>query len=94
MALRHDVLEVGTTAVSVLGSVTDQGYKPSSTVVIQNNGAGSVYVGGAGVTTSDYGHQITSGGALVLDLSRGEVPYVVAASTQDVHLLYLGVDAE
>jgi hypothetical protein len=93
MAVKHAVVEVGTTAVSLFDGITDKGYKPTSTMIVQNNGSESVFVGDDEVTTSDYGLKITPGTVVVLDLTRGDLPFAIAGSPQTVNVLYLGVDA-
>lgn len=91
--IKHGNFTVTTTAQSVLTNIRDESYRSSSTVVVQNNSAGVIFVGGPGVTTSNFGHKMLTGDSLVLDLERGDVPYLIAASSLVVNLLFLGVNA-
>lgn len=91
MSVRHATVAVGTTATSLtVGYVTDRDQYGS--VLLTNDGAASVYVGGSDVTTSVYGYELAVGGELALDLDPGDVPYGVAASAgQTVRVLYTRV---
>lgn len=99
MAISHAIVSVGTTATLLSATETDD--RRGQSLLIQNpSTAVDVYIGGAGVTTLSYGHIIkassaTSGNplnALAMDLDRGEAVYaVVAAGTQNVNVLRLGV---
>ena len=91
MALAHSRVSVGTTATT-LGSARD-GDPTGVNILIQNPDASvTVYIGGAGVTTSSYGFALLAGQVLSLPLHRGEVVYgVVATSTLTVNVLTEGV---
>lgn len=97
MAIAHGTIEVGTTAVNLLTGVPDRGFQhvdnsPDRTVVLINEGAVEVYLGGPGVTDSDYGYPLAPGGEVAVDLVDSDVLWaVVAAGTATVRALHLGV---
>jgi hypothetical protein len=92
MAINHGIVSVGTTAtlltVAALG-----GGKDGSTILVQNPSGGvSVYLGGAGVTTSSYGYILAANSNISIELNQDEALYgVVASSTQSVAVLRQGV---
>ena len=90
MALTHAQVSVGTTAT--LLSATGAG-RDGQTVLVQNPTTGqSVYIGGTGVTTADYGFLLLAGTAFAIELQDGEGIYgVVASSTQAVGVIRQGV---
>ncbi len=89
MAVTHAIVSVGTTATVISTAVND---RDGHAVCIQNPSASTtVYVGGAGVTTSSYGVALAGGSDISIDLLQGEIVYgVVASSTQDVNVLRAG----
>ena len=90
MALAHERVSVGTTAT--LLSSTYAG-KDGQTILVQNPSASVVvYLGGAGVTTTNYGFALGVSSDLSVDLKDGETLYaVVASSTLTVNVLRQGV---
>jgi len=92
MAINHGIVSVGTTAtlltVAALG-----GGKDGSTILVQNPSGGvSVYLGGAGVTSSSYGYILAANSNISIELNQDEALYgVVASSTQSVAVLRQGV---
>lgn len=90
MALSHGIVSVGTSAT--LLSASEAG-RDGQTVLVQNPAGGAtVYLGGAGVTTSSYGYTLEGGVAFAIDLLGGEALYgVVATSTQNVSVIRQGV---
>lgn len=90
MALAHERVSVGTTAT--LLSSTYAG-KDGQTVSVQNPSTTvTVYLGGAGVTTTSYGYALGTSSDMSVDLQTGEELYaVVAASTLTVNVLRQGV---
>lgn len=88
MAVAHDTVTVGTTAVAI--NLTEaSGNRPGQSVLV--SAAGDVFIGGPGVTTADYGFKVADGAPLAADLSGGDVLYAIAAADVEVHVLYLGV---
>ena len=90
MALKHAQVTVGTTAT--LLSSASAGRDGQSVLVQNPTGGVNVYIGGAGVTTTDYGYLLLAGSAFAIDLQNGEGIYgVVASSTQAVGVIRQGV---
>ena len=90
MALSHGIVSVGTTATLLSASTAG---RDGQTILVQNPASGAtVYLGGAGVTTSSYGYSLDGGVAFAIDLQGGEALYgVVASSTQSVSVIRQGV---
>lgn len=92
MAIKFATVSVGTTATSLVGGVADEsGSTRVRSVLLANQGASSVFVGGSDVTTAA-GYELAAGAEVALDLDAGDVPYgVVASGTVDVGVLHTGV---
>ena len=93
MALLQTNTAVQTTATKIVQLPTGMQY---STVTIYNGSAGSIYVGGASVTTSGTtrGVVVATATSLVLALNAGDALYAVAASATsagDIVVLYSGI---
>lgn len=90
MAIDHERVSVGTTATLVGDAGRD---RDGFTVMIQNPAGGaSVFLGGPGVTTTDYGYEVVAGGDVGVELLKGETLYaVVATGTITVNVLKVGV---
>ena len=90
MALSHGIVSVGTTATLLSASAAG---RDGQTVLVQNpSGGATVYLGGSGVTNTDYGYVLEAGVAFAIDLQGGESLYgVVASSTQSVSVIRQGV---
>lgn len=59
--------------------VTPNGIHSGMDITIQNNNdAGNIFVGGAGVTTTDYGYKLFPGHAISFELSGQDDLFVVA----------------
>ena len=59
--------------------ITPNGVHSGMDITIQNvNDAGNLFVGGEGVTTTDYGYRILPNHAISFELSGGDDLYVVA----------------
>lgn len=91
MAISHAIVSVGTTATALNASL--DGGKDGSTISVQNpTGGATVFIGGAGVTTSSYGFSLGAATTFTIELNQGETLYgVVASSTQSVAVLRQGV---
>lgn len=86
-------MAVSAAAVTVTTSATalNVGDADGQSVEVYNNGAATVWYGGAGVTTAS-GVPIALGTSRVFDLSPGEVVYAVAASgTVECRVAQIGV---
>jgi hypothetical protein len=90
MALAHERVSVGTTATLLSSQFAG---KDGQTVSVQNPSASvTVYIGGAGVTTTSYGYALGTLADMSVDLQNGEELYgVVASSTLTVNILRQGV---
>jgi hypothetical protein len=92
MAINHALVTVGTSA-TLLTVAASGGGKDGSTILVQNPSGGvSVYLGGAGVTSSSYGYILAANSNISIELNQDEALYgVVASSTQSVAVLRQGV---
>jgi len=87
MAVLHQRVTVGTTATLLAQAGTD---RDGINVMIQSAKGGSteVFIGGAGVTTTSYGHLIDPDEHFDIHLASSETLYgIVTAGTQVVNVL-------
>ena len=97
MAINGLSITVGTSAtlLSATGGFTDQiTYNQNGQSLLVQNPSSSVtvYLGGANVTSSVYGHALAPGTSMTVDLSSGEHLYAaVASGTQLVNVIRKGV---
>ena len=89
MAVSHAIISVGTTATKL---TSDYDGKDGQTINVQNPAGGAtVYLGGEGVTTSNYGFVLGAGISFSIELQDDEKLYgVVATSTQNVNIIRQG----
>jgi hypothetical protein len=89
MAVSHSRVSVGTTATKL---TSDFDGKDGQTINVQNPAGGAdVFLGGEGVTTTDYGFLLGAGISFSVELQDDEKLYaVVASSTQTVNILRQG----
>lgn len=89
MAITHEIVTVAATATVISTAAND---RDGHSVCVQNPSASTtVYIGGAGVTTSSYGVALAGGADISVDLLQGEILYgIVASSTQTVNVLRAG----
>jgi len=89
MAVTHARVSVGTTATKL---TSDYDGKDGQTINVQNPSASTtVYLGGEGVTTTDYGFALAVGTSFSIELQDDEKLYgVVATSTQTVNIIRQG----
>jgi hypothetical protein len=89
MAVTHNIVSIGTTATVISTAAND---RDGHSVLVQNPSASTtVYIGGAGVTTTSYGVALAGGADMSIDLLQGEILYgVVTSSTQNVNVLRAG----
>lgn len=84
-ALVHGALSVSTTAVALRVGAANAENRRS--ILIQNQGPLSVYIGGAGVTTAN-GYELALKAGIEFALSENQTLYAVAANgTQNVRVL-------
>ena len=87
MAVLHERVTVATTATLLAQAGTD---RDGINVLIQSAKGGSteVFIGGAGVTTTSYGHLIDPDEHFDVHLASGEALYgIVTTGTQVVNVL-------
>jgi hypothetical protein len=89
MAVSHSRVSVGTTATKL---TSDFDGKDGQTINVQNPAGGAdVFLGGEGVTTTDYGFLLGAGISFSVELQDDEKLYaVVTTSTQTVNILRQG----
>jgi hypothetical protein len=89
MAVTHARVSVGTTATKL---TSDYEGKDGQTINVQNPAGGvDVYLGGDGVTTTDYGFLLKADSSFSIELQDDEKLYaVVASSTQTVNIIRQG----
>ncbi|CAB4156669.1 hypothetical protein UFOVP655_96 [uncultured Caudovirales phage] len=88
MGISHERVSIGTTATLI--SAMSVG-RDGQTVAIQNPTGSTVYLGGAGVTTSSYGYELGAGITFSIEMSHNEQLYgVVATGTQTVNVIRQG----
>ena len=89
MAISHARVSVGTTATKL---TSDYDGKDGQTINVQNPAGGvDVYIGGEGVTTTDYGYLLKADTNFSVELQDDEKLYgVVASGTQTVNIIRQG----
>ena len=89
MAVSHSRVSVGTTATKL---TSDYDGKDGQTINVQNPAGGAdVFLGGEGVTTTDYGFLLGAGISFSVELQDDEKLYaVVTTGTQTVNILRQG----
>lgn len=88
MPIIGERVTVTTTATQVVVPTYGAASDPI-TASLRNPGPSSVFLGGAGVTSSA-GYELVSGGTIDLDLMAGDVLFgITATGTQVVHVLKL-----
>jgi hypothetical protein len=93
MAVTHNLVTLNNstqTAVSVTGDHSGRD------ITIQNiSDTATIYIGGDGVSTSNYGYRILPGAAWSVELRFGEVIYAVSsASSSQAAVIQLGLESE
>lgn len=93
MTVRHAQFTVTSTPQSITTGVVDSSNASGidKSIIIQNSSVFVVYVGGLGVTTSNYGYKIPANGELAMDLLARDVVYVVSSESATISVLYLGM---
>lgn len=83
MTIGGDDVSIGTSLTTVHTYTADQD------LIIQNDSAGSVRVGGSDVTSAANGIEIATGEVLTVAGTRGEVLYGITATTaKTVHIMW------
>lgn len=87
MAVSSVQLAVGTAPVELTAVDSDGNHAQS--VLMTNVGAAAVFLGGAGVTTTN-GYSLAAGASLSVDLTGDEKMFAVAAVSGSLHVLRTG----
>lgn len=89
MPVSHNRISVGTEATKL---TNDFDGRDGQTINVQNPAGGvDVYLGGAGVTTTDYGYLLKAETSFSIELQDDEKLYaVVASGTQTVNVIRQG----
>jgi hypothetical protein len=91
MAVTHAIIELNDTTPT---AVTVTGNHAGRDVTIQNNSSTAyVYLGGEGVSTTNYGYRISPNSAWSVELRAKDVIYAVSSITSDVAVISLGLEA-
>ena len=91
MAVTHNLIELNNTTATPI-SVT--GNHAGRDITIQNvSSSAYVYLGGQGVTTTDYGYKIYPNTAWSVELRGGDVLYAISSTTSDVAVIQLGLES-
>lgn len=78
MSTQHNLYTVGTSAVAISESQNSSG----TDITIQNvNDAGYIYVGGVGVTSTNYGYRIASNHAISFELDKQDELYIIGSAS-------------
>jgi len=90
MAVTHAIIALNNeepVAVSVTGNHAGRD------ITIQNiSSTANVYLGGEGVSTTNYGYKIAPNTAWSVELRREEVLYAVSSTNSNVAVLQLGLE--
>jgi hypothetical protein len=91
MSTYHNLLSVSdSTATEIIAADNSSGRD----ITIQNiNGAGYIYIGGAGVTEANYGFRLSSNQAISFELASQDGLYAIA-SDADMKVAILSVNLE
>lgn len=99
MAVVHRNETVGVTAVSLISAVADtnrtysESHEITRRIVVSNEGAQIVYLGGPGVSTTNYGVKLAATtGQITLELGAGDEVWAISGTAgQTVRVLHLSV---
>ena len=89
MAVVGARVSVATTATRL--DTSTAGGMGSSSLLVKNKGANSIYLGGSGVTTAT-GYELGTGDSISVDLKASDAGLygIVAAATETAHVLQIG----
>ena len=91
MSVTHRIVELNNTSAV---AVSIEGNHAGRDITIQNlDGSAYVYIGGAGVTTTNFGYKIAPNSAWSVELRREDVVYAISSSTSDVAVFELGLES-
>ena len=90
MATRHNIYTLSNTEATL---VSPAGVHSGVDITIQNLGPGKCFVGGEGVTTSNYGFVIPKDSAFSVELDGQDHIYVISENNNDqVAVLMFGLE--
>lgn len=93
MAVKSLPVTVGSSSASLTAAIPGHNggdILVSRTIAIQNNGTGTVYVGGPDVSTTN-GYAIVAGSERSFDLTQRDDLWAVSTANQACRVLHLGV---
>lgn len=91
MAVTHRIIELNNTS-AIAVSVEEN--HAGRDITIQNiDSTAYVYIGGAGVTTTNFGYRIAPNSAWSVELKREDVIYAVSSGSSDVAVLELALES-
>ena len=91
MSVSHRIVALNSETASVV-SVT--GNHAGRDITIQNvDNSAYVYLGGAGVTTTNFGYRLAPDSAWSVELRKEDVIYAISSSTSDVAIFELGLES-
>lgn len=93
MAVKHAQVTVGSTATNLLTIPDMEGYRDvARSVILQNNSAQDIFIGGPTVTTTSFGYKLrANGGELSWDLALSDIPHGVATGSPVLNITHSGV---
>ena len=78
MSTQHNLYTVGTSAVAISESQNASG----TDITIQNvNASGYIYVGGIGVTSTNYGYRVAPSHAISFELDKQDELYIIGSAS-------------
>ena len=91
MAVTHNFIALNNTTATPISAT---GNHAGRDITIQNiSESAFVYIGGQGVTTSNYGYRLAPNSAWSVELMGGEVLYAISSSSSNVAVLQLGLES-
>jgi hypothetical protein len=99
VTVKHEMFNVSTTRQALIKRVVDKGDggvvvmgpQVSRSVVIQNGGSGTIFLGDETVTSASHGFHLAPNESIAFDLTPTDEIWAVALSSQSISVLHLGV---
>lgn len=89
MSISHERVTVSSSTATQVSS--NYAGKDGQTVSVQNpEGGSTVYLGGVGVTTADYGFELVAGTTFSIEMQDGEKLFGIGSATQTVNVIRQG----
>jgi membrane protease subunit (stomatin/prohibitin family) len=92
MATTHELIALSDSAATEVTYTTKQ-YKGTDVTVQNVDATANVFLGGVGVTASDYGYKITAGAAISFEVPREDSLYAISdVNGSEVAVLRMGLE--